>query len=146
MALKYSVKTRKIMDGADEIATVHGLSLNAIVGLINLNRSAVEALFESFSGKSEVDDEQLASLGMDMIESAPIMVAQIIAAATDAYENYVAVEGETTPLDTILDMPVGLQLAFLQEIGELTFAAGGGAKKVLALALKAAQGGSQSGR
>jgi hypothetical protein len=144
VALKYTVKTRKIMDGTDEVATVHGLSLNAIVSLINLNRAAVEALFESFSGKSEVDEEQISRLGMDMIETAPVMVAQIIAAASDAYDDYVAQDGVQNPLNTILDMPVGLQLAFLQEIGALTFSAGGGAKKVLALALKAAQGGSQS--
>lgn len=146
MALKYTVKTRKIMDGDDEVGTVHGLSLNHIVGLINNNRPAVEALFNKFQDKTEsaMTDDEVASIGVDMIEQAPLMVAQIIAFATDAYDGYVAVDGEPTPLDTILSMPVGLQLAFLQEIGDMTFSAGGGAKKMLALALKAARGGSQS--
>lgn len=146
MALKYTVKTRKIMDGDDEVGTVHGLSLNHIVGLINNNRPAVEALFSKFQDKTEsaMTDDEVASIGVDMIEQAPLMVAQIIAFATDAYEGHVAVEGEPTPLETILSMPVGLQLAFLQEIGDLTFSAGGGAKKMLALALKAARGGNQS--
>lgn len=144
MALKYTVKTRKIMDGDEEVGTVHGLSLNHIVGLINNNRPAVEALFSKFQDKPEMSEDEVANIGMDMVEQAPLMVAQIIAFATDAYEGYVAVEGEATPLDTIMSMPVGLQLAFLQEIGDLTFSAGGGAKKILALALKTARGGSQS--
>jgi hypothetical protein len=146
VALKYKIKTRKIMDGDDEVGTVHGLSLNHIVGLINNNRSAVETLFSKFQDKPEgsLSEDEVASIGADMIEQAPLMVAQIIAFATDAYEGYVAVEDEPTPLDTIMSMPVGLQLAFLQEIGDLTFSAGGGAKKMIALALKAARGGSQS--
>ena len=141
MALKYTVKTRKIMDGDDEVGTVHGLSLNHIVGLINNNRAAVEALFNKFQDKTEsaMTDDEVASIGVDMIEQAPVFVAQIIAFATDAYDDYVEVDGEPSPLDTILSMPVGLQLSFLQEIGDLTFSAGGGAKKVLALALKAAR-------
>lgn len=144
MALKYKVKTRKIMDGDDEVAIIHGLSLNHLVGLINNNRAAVEALFNKFQDTSELSDDEVANVGMDMIEQAPVMVAQIIALATDAYDDHIAVEGEPSPLDTILSMPVGLQLTFLQQIGDLTFSAGGGAKKMLALALKAARGGSQS--
>jgi hypothetical protein len=146
VALKYKIKTRKIMDGDDEVGTVHGLSLNNIVGLINNNRPAVESLFNRFQDKTEsaMTDEEVASIGVDMIEQAPLMVAQIIALATDAYEGYEAVEGEPTPLDAIMSMPVGLQMAFLQEIGDMTFSAGGGAKKMLALALKAVRGGSQS--
>lgn len=140
MALKYTVKSRKIMDGDDEVGSVHGLSLNHIVGLINNNRPAVEALFSKFQDKPEMSDEEVANIGTDMIEQAPVLVAQIIAFATDAYDDYVEVEGVLSPLDTILSMPIGLQLSFLQEIGDLTFSAGGGAKKMLALALKAARG------
>lgn len=140
MALKYTVKSRKIMDGDDEVGSVHGLSLNHIVGLINNNRPAVEALFSKFQDKPEMSDDEVASIGIDMIEQAPVLVAQIIAFATDAYDDYVEVEGQSSPLDTILSMPIGLQLSFLQEIGDLTFSAGGGAKKMLALALKAARG------
>ena len=147
MALKYKIKTRKIMDGDDEVGTVHGLSLNHIVGLINTNRTAVEALFNKFQDKDEASltDEEVGSIGIELIEQAPVMVAQVIALASDAYDGYDANDEEAaSPLDTIMSMPVGLQLAFLQEIGDMTFSAGGGAKKMLALALKAARGGSQS--
>jgi uncharacterized protein YqgV (UPF0045/DUF77 family) len=148
LALKYTVKTKAVMDGDTEVAVVHGLSFNAIVGLVNLNRGAVEALFSQFQGKdaNALSESDINAVGMDLIESAPVFVAQIIAAATDAYDGYSAVEGEPSPLETILEMPLGLQLAFLQEIGELTFNAGGGAKKVLALVMKAVQGGSQSAK
>lgn len=148
MALKYVVKTKDILDGGEVVGTVHGLSFNAIVGLINLNREAVETLFNKFSGRETevVSDEEIQAVTMEMLESAPVFVAQVIAAATDAFEGYdPEAEGSVNPLDTIMSMPVGLQIAFLQEIMPLTFNAGGGVKKMLALALKAGQGASQSG-
>ena len=148
MALKYKMKTKDVMDGDEVVGTVHGLSFNAIVGLVNLNRPAVEALFNQFQGRdpATINEGEINAIGMEMLESAPVLVAQIIAAATDAYEDFdPKEEGATSPLDTIMDMPLGLQLAFLQEIMPLTFNAGGGVKKMLALALKASQGASQSG-
>lgn len=145
MALKYRVKTEKVFDGEDEVATVHGLSFNSIVGLININRDAVEGLFSKFQGRDPgtIDEGEVSAIGMEMIEKAPLLVAQIIADASDAYAGYNE-ETDENPMEVILSMPVGLQIAFLEKIGPLTFNAGGGAKKMLALALKAVQGGSQS--
>lgn len=80
------------MDGEDEVASVHGLSLNHIVGLINNNRPAVEALFGKFQETADLKDEEIADIGMEMIEQAPLLVAQIIAFATDAYDNYDATD------------------------------------------------------
>lgn len=148
MALKYTVKTRDVTDGGEVVGTVHGLSFNAIVGLINLNRPTVEALFHKFSGRDaeSVTEDEINAIGMEMLESAPVFVAQVIAAASDAYDGYDPKdEGAVSPLEVIMSMPVGLQMAFLQEIMPLTFNAGGGVKKMLALALKANQGASQSG-
>lgn len=147
MALKYRQKTEKVMDGDEEVATVHGLSFNAITGLITLNRVAVEALFDKFQGRdpASISETEVSAIGMDMIEKAPVLVAQIIAEASDAYDGFDPKdEGAENPMDVIMSMPVGLQIAFLEKIGPLTFNAGGGAKKLLALAMKAAQGGSQS--
>lgn len=145
MALKYRVKTEKVFDGDDEVATVHGLSFNSIVGLIDINRDAVEGLFAKFQGRDPgtIDESEVGAVGMEMIEKAPLLVAQIIADASDAYDGYNE-ETDENPMEVILSMPVGLQIAFLEKIGALTFNAGGGAKKMLALALKAVQGGSQS--
>lgn len=146
MALKYTQKTEKVMDGDTEVGTVHGLSFNSILGLININREAVDSIFTKFQGKDgvEIADEEVAKIAMDLIETAPVLVAQIIADATDAYADYVEEYGAPSPMEVIMGMPVGLQLAFLEKIGPLTFNAGGGAKKMLALAMKAVQGGSQS--
>lgn len=146
MALKYKVKTEKVFDGDEEIGTVHGLSFNAIVGLIQLNRKAVEGLFNKFQGQDAetISEEEVSAVGMDMIGQAPLLVAQVIALASDAYDD--ESEEEDGVLNEIMDMPVGIQLAFLEKIGPLTFNAGGGAKKMLALAIKAVQGGSQSAR
>lgn len=149
MALKFKVKTAKIFDGDEEVGEVHGLSLNAIVGLVNLNRGAVEALFDKFSGRdaATINEAEINAVGMEMLESAPLLIAQVIAAATDAHVGYDENDPDaTSPLEAIMQMPVGLQLAFLNEIMPLTFNAGGGVKKMLALALKAGQGASQSVR
>lgn len=146
MALKYTQKTTIVMDGETEAGSVHGLSFNAIVGLININREAVEGLFNSFQGREAetVSEDEISSLGMDMIKSAPMLVAQIIAEASDAYVGYDPDSADESPMDVIMSMPVGLQIAFLEKIGPLTFNAGGGAKKMLALAMKAVRGGNQS--
>ncbi|MDO5646301.1 hypothetical protein [Paracoccus sp. (in: a-proteobacteria)] len=146
MALKYRIKTEKVFDGDEEVGAVHGLSFNAIVGLIQLNREAVENIFNKFSGREAdtITEGEIASVGMDAITQAPLLVAQVIALASDAYDGRDGVEGEDPQvLNEILEMPVGLQVAFLEKIGALTFNAAGGAKKMLALAVKAAQGGSQ---
>lgn len=147
MALKYTVKTKDVLDGDEVIGTVHGLSFNAIVGLINLNREVVEGLFNRFQGRDpeSIKEDEISAVGMEVFESAPLLVAQVIAAATDAYEDFDPKdENAVGPLDIIMQMPVGLQLAFLNEIMPLTFNAGGGVKKMLALALKASRGVSQS--
>lgn len=146
MALKYRQKTVPIMDGDEQVGTVRGLAFNEIVGLIDANRPIVEALFDKFNGRDpkSIAEDEIVATGMEMIHSAPVFVAQIIAAASDAYEDYEPTEDGETPIDVIMSMPLGLQMAFLNEIGPLTFSAGGGAKKLFALALKAVQGGSQS--
>lgn len=146
MALKkYSPKLAPVLDeSGEEVATVHGISFAAIVELININRPAVEALFEQFSGRdpTTVTEDDFAGLGMQMIQSAPNLVAQIIATASDAYDDWE--RGETSPIEVIMDWPVGLQWAALEQIAPLTFKAGGGAKKMLALALQVARSQSPS--
>lgn len=142
MAIKYTIKRVDVKDGEDVVGTVRGLSFNNLVGLINLNRPTVEALFNRFSGRDaeSISEDEISTVGMEMLETAPLFVAQIIADAADAYEGYDPEdESAVNPLDTIMSMPVGLQLAFLQEIMPLTFNAGGGAKKMLALAIKASR-------
>ena len=136
MALKYKLKREQVLDDdGSEIATVRGLSLNDIVGLVMINKDAMEGLFAQFNGRdpASIGEDDINGIGIAMIESAPSLVAQIIADATDAYpEGYEQAEGEDSPLDLILSMPTGLQIHFLEKIGRLTFEKGGSPKKLLA--------------
>lgn len=147
MALNYKPKTETVLDDdGSEIATVHGLSLNDITGLISINKGAMEALFNEFTGRDPetISDDDINGIGVAMIESAPTLAAQVIAAGSDAYEGYVPVEGAPSPLDVILGMPTGLQIHFLEKIGRLTFEKGGSPKKLLAQVMKLV-GGNLSG-
>lgn len=143
MALNRTLKTAKVMDGEHEIATVHGLSFNAIVHLVELNMADAQTLFNQFAGREaeSLGEEELIGAGWGMLKTIPVFAAQVISLATDAYDD--APENEDT-LSVILDMPLGHQFAVLEKTAQLTFNAGSDPKKLLALALKAAQGGSQS--
>lgn len=147
MALKYKTKRETILDDdGSEIATIHGLSLNDIVGLVMINKDAMEKLFDQFNGREpdSISEDDINGMGMSMIESAPVLVAQIIADASDAYKDHEPEEGEETPIDTILSMPAGLQIHLLENIGRLTFDKAGSPKKLLAQVMKMV-GGNQNG-
>ena len=153
MALNYTLKRASVMDGDEQIATVRGLSLNDITELMSVNVESLEALFAQFKDRTAetIEVDEITTIGVGLIKSMPVLMAQIIAAGADAYEGYdpaaVDLDGDPlpNPMDIITAMPMGIQLACLEKIGELTFAAGGGPKKVFALVLKAMQGLSQSG-
>lgn len=136
--LNYTLKTDKVMDGDEVIVTVRGLSPTDIVQLIQINRPAIEELFNRFSGREPetIDDADVAEAGLSMIEAAPGLVAHIIALAADALDQF----------DQVLVLPVGVQVEALEKIGKLTFSAGGGPKKVMALAMKLFQSQGESQR
>lgn len=136
MSFKYTLKTALIMDGETEVATVRGLSFTDIVQLLQVNREAMERLYAEFAGRdpNSIGEGEVTAIGMQMVEKAPALAGHIIALAADAPESF----------DDIIAMPVGLQIACLEKIGELTFTSGGGLKKTLALAMKAMSGASQS--
>lgn len=147
MALNYTLKRAAIMDGETEVATVRGLSLNDITDLISINAGAMEQLFAQFNGRDmeSIAVDEVAHAGKDMLRSAPALMAQIIAIGSDAYKDRDP-DAEESPLELIQQMPAGLQIACLEKIGEMTFTAFGGPKKVLALVLRAVQGLSQGVR
>lgn len=140
--LNYTLKRAKVMDGGEEIATVRGLSLNDIMQLVTLNMSAMQMLFDQFKDRAteEISADEIAATGMELLRSAPGLIAQIIAIGTDAYADYEPSEGTASPLEVIKSMPTGTQIACIEEIGKLTFTADFGPKKVIALVLKAVQG------
>lgn len=127
MPVKFTLKTETIKDGDNEVV-VRGLSLNDIVQLMVVNRDAVEAMFGEFAGRDpeQIKDTEITEVAMNLIETAPAMVAHIIALAADATDEF----------DNIMKLPVGMQMDALEKVGGLTFTSGGGAKKMLALAWK----------
>lgn len=131
MALKFALKTAKIeISGPENYVEVRGLSLNDVVQLVMLHREVIEELFNRFSGRDpdDITEADAAQTIMEMVEKAPGMVAHIIALAADALDQY----------DTVVQLPVGVQVTCLEKIGEFTFATGGGPKKLLGMALKMA--------
>ena len=134
------------MDGGEVIGSVHGLSFNTIVSLIELNMDAAQSLFNQFAGMDpeSINEKSLMDAGWGMIKTVPLFVAQIIAMGTDAYDDADVNEDEAGTLEFIMSMSVGSQYAFLEKIAELTFNASATPKKLLALVSKAvaSQGGS----
>lgn len=146
MALKRTLKTVEVMDGGEVIGSVHGLSFNTIVSLIELNMDAAQSLFNQFAGADpeSINEKVLMDTGWGMIKTVPLFVAQIIAMGTDAYDDPDANEDEAGTLEFIMSMSMGTQYALLEKIAELTFNASATPKKLLALVSKAvaSQGGS----
>jgi|GEM_PF-2899801 hypothetical protein len=145
MALKYTLKRAEVIDGGDVVATVRGLSLNDMTDLMQINAEAMDLLFEQFRGREpdSISEIEVSGIGVSLLKSAPVIVAQIIATATDAYSEYEEAEGRPTPMDVIMAMPTGTQMACLEKIGELTFNAGFDPKKLIALALSVMKGAGQ---
>lgn len=146
MALKRTLKTVEVMDGGEVIGSVHGLSFNTIVSLIELNMDAAQSLFNQFAGvdPESINEKVLMDAGWGMIKTVPLFVAQIIAMGTDAYDDADVNEDEAGTLEFIMSMSMGTQYALLEKIAELTFNASATPKKLLALVSKAvaSQGGS----
>ncbi len=146
MALKRTLKTVEVMDGGEVIGSVHGLSFNTIVSLIELNMDAAQSLFNQFAGMDpeSINEKSLMDAGWGMIKTVPLFVAQIIAMGTDAYDDPEAKDGEVDAIEFIMSMSMGSQYALLEKIAELTFNASATPKKLLALVSKAvaSQGGS----
>lgn len=139
MALKRTLKTVEVMDGGEVIGSVHGLSFNTIVSLIELNMDAAQSLFNQFAGvdPESINEKVLMDAGWGMIKTVPLFVAQIIAMGTDAYDDADVNEDEAGTLEFIMSMPMGSQYALLEKIAELTFNASATPKKLLALVSKA---------
>jgi hypothetical protein len=139
LTLNYTLKKEKVMDGDEEVATVRGLSLNDIIDLCTLNKESVTALFDQFSERDpqSISESEIMQTGLGMLKSAPLLIAHIIATATDAWETYdEADENAVNPLTIIMGMPTGIQINCLEAVGKMTFTASNPPKKMLALAFK----------
>jgi hypothetical protein len=128
---KFTQKTMPVPVADNEAFNVSGLSLTDIVQLVDVHRDALEEGFNRFSGRdpNSVTENEAMAVVMDMLQKVPPLAAHIISISAKDIENYA----------DYLDLPLGVQIDALQKIGELTFASGGGPKKIFDLAMKAAR-------
>lgn len=111
--------------------SVRGLNSADISKLLEVHREEIESAFTGLVDK-KTDGGSLESIGLDIVRSAPTVMASVIALAADDYTE----EGRANAKR--LSAPA--QLEALNAIGRLTFDTEGGVKKVLALVLDMMQG------
>lgn len=108
--------------------SVRGLSLEDIASLVTRHRAAAEAMFQQFSGQPDQALNDARAIGVGLLQVAPAAVAEIIAIASgDADEEGVAIAKR---------LPIDVQLAALEKIGEMTFATEGGLKNALSAVVR----------
>jgi hypothetical protein len=131
VALKtLTVATAKIETSGGDF-TVRGLSLSDVMLLVSKDRAAIAALFHKFlQSGNDAALEDVTKLGSALIESAPDLAAEIIAIAAD----------EPDQVDVAKRLSFPAQISALEKIGELTFAAEGGPKKVVETVIRVVMG------
>lgn len=112
--------------------SARGLSMPDIAWLARNCGPALTAAFARVRESGlDVDTNQLYSmLAGDMAIEGPLLAAHIIAAGVDLHDH----------VDTASHLAVSTQIELLNVIGEMTFAQGGGAKKVLETVIRVAAG------
>lgn len=112
---------------ADDVSfTVYGLSPNHALGLFQRHRVELAMLFEQIIGNGGVTDETVAQATGLLLNSAPLLMAEIIALAAggsplDLAEIEPGVTGWQADLLKASQLPAPVQLDALQKIGDLTF-------------------------
>ncbi|MDR3474323.1 MAG: hypothetical protein P4M09_21950 [Devosia sp.] len=125
---KFTLKTYRIPTSDQEFFEVRGLSFNDVTQLVMLHRETIERIFATFSGRdpNSISEADASDVILSMIDSAPALVAHIVALGADDLANF----------DEYVKLPMGAQVEAIEKIGELTFATGGGPKKLFGLAMK----------
>jgi hypothetical protein len=109
---------------------VRGISLSDISELVKNFRGNLSGVFDAVSASDDLHGDDIRDMLRDVIETAPNLVGQIIALATDSPGQ----EEEATKL------PTGLQLAILEEVGKQTFVTDGGLGKTLEIVINMMSG------
>lgn len=100
---------------------VQGISLESLAILIRTHFKDLEALFGLFEKIDTIDESQLESLALSVIQDAPGFVANVIALAA----------GEPDQAPVVQGLPFPVQVEALLAVGDLTFNESGGVKKFL---------------
>jgi hypothetical protein len=110
---------------------LRGITLEDVLRVARLNGEAFVTLFDKVTAEqaTAIDLEDTGKLMVSMAETAPKVVADIIAHAADDPDGS----------EVARKLPFSVQLECLQQIARLTFEPEGGVKKVLETLLEMAQ-------
>lgn len=111
--------------------SVRGLSLEDLTYILQIHSVEVAHVVRTLESKKDgVDRSLISEMAVGLIESSPAVAAEIIANAADAPDQVAKVR----------KLPFTTQLDALEKIGDLTFEAYGGPKKVLEVVIRLAKG------
>jgi hypothetical protein len=111
---------------------VRGLALVDITALVAAHRSTLETAFALVT--AEGAEMQMGDIAQAILQVAPDLAAMIIALALNEPDN---VAGAAK-------LPVGLQLAILEKVGDLTFSMEGGLGKTMEIVINMLTGTAQT--
>lgn len=117
-------------EGKPNGVEVRGLNLVDIMGLVERHKKPLSEAFANLSGDNEAALKSFGAMSSAFLNGLPEVAADVIAVATD----------QPTKVASARKIVVSVQLAMLEKIAELTFAAEGGAGKVLEIVVSAVSG------
>ena len=124
MLAHYKAETRVITLG-DSAVTVTGLSLNSFTQLVTTHFDDLEAIFDLItsvtSGKSDISEQDIATIIGKALSEAPGLVANLICVAANE-------TGEDAH-NAVLTIPFPKQFELMTAIVDMTFKEVGGIKK-----------------
>ena len=109
--------------------TVRGLGIGAILALLRAHSAALEAFYAK-AVAGEINADSVGDVIMEAMEHSSALVAEIIAMGC----------GEPDEAGKVAMLPVSAQVELLESIALLTFAAEGGAKKLMETVIRAMAG------
>lgn len=129
MSLKgYQLPTKTIVLPGEGSLTLRGLALPDIAKIVENHRPMVEQLFSKYAEDSTNDDlENITMIGQTLVESAPLLLAHVVAISADEPEEW----------EVVSKLPFPVQLEAIEAVGKLTFEGSGGVKKVVEMVIKA---------
>jgi hypothetical protein len=129
--IKFTPGEATIKFEPDGELTVHGLTVPNIAVLVSVHKDKAESFYNRVSGLNKTNAiDSLSDVMAEAISTMPLVVSHIIAVAADAEDE----------IDLVQKLPLDVQVAALEKIGELTFAMQGGPKNFLETVRRMAAG------
>ena len=117
-------------EGKPNGVDVRGLNLMDIIGLVDRHRAPLSEAFGNLSGENDEAVKSFGAMSKGFLAALPDVAADVIAVAMD----------EPDKVDQARKVNASVQLAILEKVAELTFAAEGGAGKVIEIVVSAVGG------